>query len=290
MMLQAQWPTQASQCFAVPTSGNSNASTTFPGIPAVTVKPEATNTMWSDTVAPLPLIEPPCAGTPFTVGNAGSVSKSHKILPSAAAYARRWPSIAPEKTTSFATVTAANCPPLQPGLPSQSVFGGIVFHRILPVRISIAANPPGGGAFAPAEVSVEISEFAAYTFLPSVADPHSIPPSPLPLPMRASHNSFPPSSGSSPYITPVFWPHSSTRCPSPRSTRIGDDPKSTSGPGRAAQFRCRGSRHPKLNTSCGVFCCTHSRLPVAKSNATTASVPSAAGSTYASPVPTYSRQ
>src|ERR1700733_13657758 len=193
MMLQAQCPTQASQCFAVPSaSGNSNASTTFPGIPAVTVKPDATNTMRSETVGPPPLIDPPCAVTPFTVGNTGSVSKSHKILPSATAYARRWPSIPPEKTTSFAAVTAASCPPLQPGLPSQGVLGGIVFHKILPVRISIAANPPGGGAFAPAEVSVEISEFAAYTFSPSVAEPHSIPPKPLPLPMRASHNSIPP--------------------------------------------------------------------------------------------------
>src|ERR1700723_181668 len=132
------------------------------------------------TTGPLPLIEPPCAGTPFTVGNSGAGSKSHRILPSADEYARRCPSMAPENTAPGIAVTAASCPPLHPGLPSHGVFGGMVFHRSFPVRISMAARPPGGGGAAPEDVSVEMSEFAAYTLVPSVADPHSIPPKPLP--------------------------------------------------------------------------------------------------------------
>src|ERR1700683_3540888 len=113
------------------------------------------------TTGPLPLIEPPCAGTPFTVGNSGWVSKSHKILPSADEEARRGPSIGPENTPPGSAVTAASCPPLHPGLPSHGVFGGIVFQRSFPVRISMAARPPGGGGATPEDVSVEMSEFAA---------------------------------------------------------------------------------------------------------------------------------
>src|ERR1700723_158782 len=66
------------------------------------------------TTGPLPLIEPPCAGTPFTVGNSGAVSKSHRILPSADEYARRCPSMAPENTTPGIAVTAASCPRAYP--------------------------------------------------------------------------------------------------------------------------------------------------------------------------------
>src|SRR5579863_8548896 len=116
------------------------------------LKPEATNIMSPETTGPPPLIEPPCAGTPFTVGKSGSVSKSQTILPSAAEYARRCPSIAPENTTPGTAVTAASCPPLHPGLPSHGVFGGIVFQSSFPVRMSIAASPPGGGGAAPADV------------------------------------------------------------------------------------------------------------------------------------------
>ncbi len=63
----------------------------------------------------------------FTVLKSGWVSKSQRILPSAAEYARRWPSIEPENTTPCSAVTAASCPALHPGLPSHA---GLRRHRL----------------------------------------------------------------------------------------------------------------------------------------------------------------
>ena len=53
----------------------------------------------------------------------------------------------------------------------------------------------------------------AYTVWPSVANPHSIPPSIPPSATRVSQRNSP-FSGSSEYITPDFCPASSTRRPS----------------------------------------------------------------------------
>src|SRR5208282_555249 len=174
-----QWGVAAPSVF-------SNANNRFPGMPEVPVKPDRTNSISPETTGPLPLIDPPCAFTPFTVATLGSVSKSHRIAPSFVEYARRCPSIEPEKTTPGITVTAASCPALHPACPSHAGFGGITFQTSFPVRMSIAASPPAGGRDEPGAIGVivEMSEFAAYTLVPSVADPHSIPPNPLPAPTR----------------------------------------------------------------------------------------------------------
>jgi len=53
-------------------------------MPEVPVKPEVTNTMPPETVGPLPLIDPPCAFTPFTVatldGQHDWLMKSKRVL------------------------------------------------------------------------------------------------------------------------------------------------------------------------------------------------------------------
>ena len=61
-------------------------------------------------------------------------------------------------------------------------------------------------------------------------------------------------------------------------TRMGGDPKSTSGPLASGQFVGSGPPHARLNASPAVICCDHLIAPVFKSSATMASLVSAGGS------------
>src|SRR5690242_1651393 len=68
------------------------------------------------TTGPAPSIEPPLAGTPFTVEYVWpAVSKSQIISPSSVLNARRWPSSDGENTTPGIRVSAADWPGLHPG-------------------------------------------------------------------------------------------------------------------------------------------------------------------------------
>src|SRR5579863_4210749 len=97
-------------------SSGAKASNTLPGMPPLRGYPELTNTMPPATTGPAPSIEPPLAGTPFTVEYVCAVvSKSQSISPSSVLNARRCPSSDGEKTTPGIKVNAADCPGLQPG-------------------------------------------------------------------------------------------------------------------------------------------------------------------------------
>src|SRR5713101_8795666 len=92
------------------------------------------------TVGPALLIEPPLAFTPLMVGKSRAVSYSHRTLPSCAAYARRRPSIVPEKTTPGIAVTAAGWDGLQALRSPQGGFGAL--QIAWPSLRPIAAMPP----------------------------------------------------------------------------------------------------------------------------------------------------
>src|SRR5262245_66244325 len=98
-------------------------------------------------VAPGPFIDPPRAGTRFTVSYSFTVLTSHNTLPVALSYARRWPSRLPENTTPGIDDTAAGCPVLQPRRASHvSAVGGIV-QRGLPSAMFTATIPPASPGF-----------------------------------------------------------------------------------------------------------------------------------------------
>src|SRR4051812_27022438 len=111
-----------------------NASSTLPGRRPNVPYPELTYTMPPATVGAGPFIDPPFAGTPFTVANSRLVSKVQTIAPSVVENARTAPSFDGESTIPGITVTAENCAPLQArvGLP-QTGGGGGVCHARSPV-------------------------------------------------------------------------------------------------------------------------------------------------------------
>src|SRR5215471_18344127 len=126
-------------------------------------------------VGPAPSIAPPLPFTPFTPVNSCAVSNSQITLPSVAEYARRRPSTPPENTAPGITVTAADCAGLQEGRSPQS--GGGAAQTLAPVSTFRANRPPPALGSAtmrpiPDDRVCEISETAAYMFLPSYADPH----------------------------------------------------------------------------------------------------------------------
>src|SRR6185437_310319 len=116
------------------------------------------------------------------------------------------------------------------------------------------------------------------TLLPSVADPHWMPPSAPPSPTLASHSGSPRASGSTAYSIPDFWPNNKARLPDGSDTRIGEDPKSKSGPTGAGQFGFPGTAHAMLYVSALVNCFDQSSLPVSRSSASRASLVSVGGS------------
>src|SRR5581483_8547042 len=74
------------------------ASSTFPGMPLRTpTQPDGTNSIPPATTGPADPMDPPFAGTPFTVSNGRTVSNCQSTLPSAVDSARSMPSQLPEK-------------------------------------------------------------------------------------------------------------------------------------------------------------------------------------------------
>src|SRR3569833_1532426 len=146
--------------------------------------PELTNTMPPATVAPPLSSEPPTTITPFTVSKVWAVSKSQITRPSLLAYARRCPSCEPENTAPGMAETACDCAARQLREPQlQTGGGGLACQTCLPSAIRSATRPPG--------LAVAASDTAAYIWLGSAAEPHSIPPRLLPVPTCAAHTCLP---------------------------------------------------------------------------------------------------
>src|SRR5262249_4680318 len=229
---------------------------------------------------PAASIEPPFAGTWFTVSKSLTVLKSHRILPSTVEYARRWPSTDPEKTTPGITDAGADCAPVQPRPVVHSSLGAGASHTRSPVASFTACSPPASlGAD-------RTSDTGTYAFTSSAADPHSMPPSMPPLPARYCQSTLPSLSGSSPQSTPDFWPATMTRLPPGSVRRIGALPKSKSGPTSFGQFSTPG-RQPTRNASDGVTWFHQTIFPVLRSMAITESLVLTAGPVYELPVPMY---
>src|SRR5271167_1611631 len=92
-------------------------------------------------VGPEASTEPPFAFTLLTVSKSVAVSKSQMILPSAVAYARKWPFNAPEKTAPGITEIAAACAGIQPAGTAQVTAGAGVAQTFFPVAKSTAEMP-----------------------------------------------------------------------------------------------------------------------------------------------------
>src|SRR5580658_4050069 len=90
---------------------------------------------------PGPSTEPPFADTLLTVSKLVAVSKSHRILPSAVAYARKCPFSAPEKTAPGITETAAAWPGTHPAGSAHLTAGAGVVQTFFPVAKSTAEMP-----------------------------------------------------------------------------------------------------------------------------------------------------
>src|SRR5262245_35345756 len=116
---------------------------------------------------PAASIDPPFAGTLFTVLKSFAVLKSQMMLPSAVEYARRWPSTDPENTTPGITDAGADCAPVQPRPPAHSSLGAGACQTFSPVASFTATRPPAsaGGA--------STSETGTYALTSSAAEPHS---------------------------------------------------------------------------------------------------------------------
>src|SRR5579872_5992321 len=162
------------------------------------------NSMPSLIVGPVALIEPPLAFTPFTVSNSRSVSKSQITLPSAIAYARKCPSIDPEKTTPGIAVAGAICDGLHPRAVPQAGGGGGVNQAFSPLTIFNANIPPPGKEPSVCLMAVDQSDRGTYINLSSAAAPHMMPPSAPPFPSRTAQTISPCLSGSSACTTPDF--------------------------------------------------------------------------------------
>src|SRR5215510_12348270 len=95
------------------------------------------------TTGPGPIIDAPLAGTPLIVSNSRFESNCHNTLPSAVEYARRAPSLEPEKITPGTTVNAADCATLHPRSVPHAAEGGGAYHARSPVARFTACRPPG---------------------------------------------------------------------------------------------------------------------------------------------------
>src|SRR5262245_31425956 len=203
-------------------------------------------TMPSTMTGPGPLSEPPLAATPLTVSYGWAVSYSHRIFPSAAAWARMTPVVVPENTTPGIAVMAADWACTQ-GRPPQSIAGGITFQTSSPVSRFNAESPP---AFDP-RIGSAVAKYARRS---SAAEPHSTPPSALPAPTLRCQTNAPSLSGSIAQAAPDFWPITSTDLPFGSVRSIGELPKSKSGPPTSGQLsRVEGpDGQPTMNASFGV--------------------------------------
>src|SRR5215468_7784967 len=135
---------------------------------------------------------------PFTVSNSSSVLNSHTTLPLVVSYARRWPSRLPENATPGIALTAWGWPVLHPVRPAHVSLGGAADHRFVPSATLTATIPPASPGFFSSAL-----ESATKAVEPSVANPHSMPPSTPPSPACVFHT-ISPVSGLSPYNAPDF--------------------------------------------------------------------------------------
>src|SRR5579863_8617765 len=165
--------------------------------------PELTNSIPPATTGPALSIEPPLAGTPFTVEYVWpDVSKSQSISPSSVLNARTCPSSDAENTTPGISVSAADWPGLQPGRGGSQGWLGANQAFEPSSRCSAVSPPPFAGSnVAPPTgptvfITPLVSFTAAYSFCSSLAMPHCTPPFKPPFPTRVSHNIFPFASGS----------------------------------------------------------------------------------------------
>src|SRR5215510_7392654 len=97
------------------------------------------------TTGPGPIIDAPLAGTPLIDSNSRLESYCNSTSPFAVEYARRAPSLEPEKMTPGINVTAADCATLQPRAVPQAAGGGGANHTRSPVARLTACRPPGLG-------------------------------------------------------------------------------------------------------------------------------------------------
>src|SRR5947207_259040 len=93
------------------------------------------------------LTEPPWALTPLTVGNFLAVLKSQSRVPSLVLWARRCPSIDPEKTTPGIAEVGANCAALHPAWPTHEGLNGGTDQTSSPVSVRNANRPPPAKGF-----------------------------------------------------------------------------------------------------------------------------------------------
>src|SRR6185436_17298397 len=113
---------------------------------------------------------------------------------------------------------------------------------------------------------------------PSVAGPHSMPPTAPPSPTRACHRIWPFRSGSMAYTTADFCPSSSARRPLGSDTRLADEAKSKSGPFESGQFILSARKQELFHASLAVSCLDHRISPEDIRIATTASLIEVGGS------------
>src|SRR6185369_12773834 len=184
-------------------------------------------------------IDPPDARTPFAVVYSFAVSKSHNTRPSVVEYARKCPSSDPENTAPGIAALGAESAGLQDGLSPHAL--GRATQACDPFVSRIANSPPPTSGFRPprprAIGSLKVmSETGTYMFVPSLDDPHSMPPSIPPFPISVVHSLAPLSSGSNACTIPDFCPATRIRLPVASGSRMADCPKSWSGPAFCGQF------------------------------------------------------
>src|SRR4029077_18283073 len=176
------------------------------------------------------------------------------------------------------TETGADCAPVQPRPVLQSSFGAGVCQSCSPVA-SFSANSP------PASLDgARTSDTGMYAACSSAAEPHSMPPSAPPLPALNCQSTLPWLSGSSPHTMPDFCPMTITRLPPGSERRIGELPKSKSGPSSFGQFSLLG-RQPTRNASAAVTWLHQKIFPVFTSITITESLVFTAGPVSELPVP-----
>ena len=90
-------------------------------------------------------MDAPWALTPLTVMKSRFESNSQRTAPSFVEYARRAPSLDPEKIAPGISVSAADCAPLQPRSEPHFGAGGGATQTRWPVASDTACRPPGFG-------------------------------------------------------------------------------------------------------------------------------------------------
>src|SRR5579885_667323 len=213
-------------------------------------------------VGPGPPIEPPLPATPLTVSKGFTVSYRQGTCPSEAASACTTPSQPVAKTTPGITESADSRPAARPAAGCSGAN-----HFRVPSASRLAITPP-----------LDRPKYAASS---SAAPPQTIWPAKLGFlsAVLTFQTTAPLRSGSWPQTRPLFCPATRMLWPLGRSRRIGDAPKSKSGPRFFGQFSGRGVASQPTSQASPPRSWTDQRtLPVLRSSARIESVPFAAGS------------